>query len=116
LNDNLSISQAPSTEDERNKMETIPYASGVESIMYGMVCTRPDIAHAVSMVSRFMCNLGQAHWSALKWIFRYLNGSSDYGLKFKRTAKVDDCLFVDADYARCMDTVRSISAYVFTLF
>ncbi|MCI97000.1 vacuolar protein sorting-associated protein 33, partial [Trifolium medium] len=49
-------------------MENVPYASAVASLMYAMVCTRPDISQAVSVVSRFMANPGKAHWEAVKWI------------------------------------------------
>ena len=57
----LSVIQAPETAEERSKMNQTPYASGVESIMYGMVCSRPDLAHAVSIISRFMGDPGSAH-------------------------------------------------------
>ena len=49
----LSKSLCPSTEEENKKMVAIPYSSAVGSLMYAMVCTRPDIAHAVGVVSRF---------------------------------------------------------------
>ncbi|CAN0875048.1 Retrovirus-related Pol polyprotein from transposon TNT 1-94, partial [Linum grandiflorum] len=45
--------------------------------MYAMVCTRPDIAHAVGVVSRFLSNPGKEHWAAVKWILRYLRGDID---------------------------------------
>ena len=48
--------------------------------MYAMVCTRPDLAHAVSVVSRFMGEPGKEHWQAVKRIFRYLRSTSDVGL------------------------------------
>ena len=50
----LSIIQALETAEERSKMNQTPYTSGVGSIMYGMVCNRPDLAHAVSIIRRFM--------------------------------------------------------------
>jgi hypothetical protein len=50
----LSTNQSPSTDEEKEDMERIPYASAVGSLMYAMVCTRPDIAHAVGVVS--WCN------------------------------------------------------------
>jgi hypothetical protein len=56
-------------------MSKVPYASAVGSLMYAMVCTRPDIAHAVGVVSRYMNNPGKEHWMAVKWILRY-GGSS----------------------------------------
>ncbi|CAN0860766.1 Retrovirus-related Pol polyprotein from transposon TNT 1-94, partial [Linum grandiflorum] len=44
--------------------------------MYAMVCTRPDIAHAVGVVSRFLSNPGKEHWAAVKWILKYLRGGA----------------------------------------
>lgn len=77
----LSKSQGPISDDDRKKMDVVPYTSGVGSIMYGMVCTRPDLAHAVS--DRFMVEPGQAHWEALKWMLRYINGTLDSGLLYQ---------------------------------
>ena len=60
-------------------MSKVPYASAVGCLMYAMVCIRPDLAQAVSVVSKFLLNLGRSHWDAVKWIFRYLRGTIDYG-------------------------------------
>ncbi|KAK1417487.1 hypothetical protein QVD17_26616 [Tagetes erecta] len=68
----LSKDQSPKSEDERAEMAKVPYASAVGSLMYAMVCTRPDIAHAVGVVSRFMSDPGREHWEAVKWLLRYL--------------------------------------------
>ncbi|GKG39208.1 hypothetical protein Tco_0463353, partial [Tanacetum coccineum] len=57
-------------------MDRVPYASAVGSLIYAMVCTRPDLAHAVGVVSRFLSNPGKKHWEAVKWIFRYLRVTS----------------------------------------
>ena len=73
----LSKEQSPKTEEERDYMSKVPYASAIGSLMYAMMCTRPDIAHAVGVVSRFMSRPGKQHWKAIKWILRYLKGSSD---------------------------------------
>ena len=58
----------------------VPYASAVSSLMYAMVSTRPDIAHAVGILSRFMSKPGKEHWTAVKQVFRYLRGTKHYGL------------------------------------
>ena len=50
----LSKEQSPKTEEERDYMSKVPYDSAIGSLMYAMVCTRPDIAHVVGVVSRFM--------------------------------------------------------------
>ena len=62
----LSIMQSPSTDKEKEEMKKISYTSAVGSLMYAMVCTRPDIAHAVGVVSRFLSNPGKEHWAAVK--------------------------------------------------
>ncbi|RVW50266.1 Retrovirus-related Pol polyprotein from transposon TNT 1-94 [Vitis vinifera] len=72
----LSKEQSPKTEEERDHMSKVPYASAIGSLMYAMVCTRLDIAHAVGVVSRFMSRPGKQHWEAVKWILRYLKKST----------------------------------------
>ena len=57
-------------------MIAIPYSSVAGSLMYAMVCTRPDIAHVVGVVRRFLANPRKEHWEAVKWIFGYLRGTS----------------------------------------
>lgn len=55
----LSTNQCPTSEKDKEEMKKVPYASAVGSLMYAMVCTRPDIAHAVGVVSRFLSNPGK---------------------------------------------------------
>ena len=74
----LSKRLCPSTEKENKKMAAIPYSSPIGSLMYAMVCTRVNIAHAVGVVSRFMGNRSKEHWEAVKWIFKYLRGTSNF--------------------------------------
>ena len=97
-------------------MSKVPYASVVGCLMYVMICTRPDLAHAVSVVSKYMANPGKQHWDAVKWIFRYLKGTTDYGIIFVR--QKSDLLavgYMDANYAGDLDDRRSTTGYVFTL-
>ena len=113
----LFVIQALETAEERPKMNQTPYASGVGSIMYGMVCSRPDLAHVVSMISRFMEDPGSAHWEALKWTLRYLNGSLQAGLRYKKIAHKEAIIgYVDADFVGNVDTRKSLTGYVFTLY
>ena len=63
-------------------MSKEPYASVIGSLMYAMMCTRPNIAHAVGVVSRYMSKPGKQHWEVVKWILRYLRGSIDTCLCF----------------------------------
>ena len=81
--------------------------------MYAMVCTRPDIAHAVGVVSRFMSNPGREHWEAVKWILRYLRGSLTSALVFRKS-ELGLQGYVDADNGGDVDSRKSTSGYVYT--
>ncbi|KAH9769620.1 hypothetical protein KPL71_012083 [Citrus sinensis] len=109
--------QEPEEDRDIEHMKTVPYSSTVGSIMYSMVCTRPDIAHGVGVVSRFMGNPGREHWNAVKWLLRYLSGTSSHGILFSASdAKVCQVSgFVDSDFAADIDKRRSITRYVFIL-
>ncbi|KAE8680428.1 putative Double Clp-N motif-containing P-loop nucleoside triphosphate hydrolases superfamily protein [Hibiscus syriacus] len=63
INFKLSSSMSPSSEKERMEMSRVPYASAVGSLMFAMIYTRPDIAQAVGVVSRYMANPGKEHWN-----------------------------------------------------
>lgn len=109
----LSSKQCPSSEKEKNEMKSFPYSSAVGSLMYVMVCTRPDIAYAVGMVSRFLSNPGKEHWIAVKWMMRYLRGTSNLCLCFGG-GKSHLVGYTDSDMAGDVDTRRSTSGYIFT--
>lgn len=64
----LSSDMCPKTVKENEKMSRVPYANAVGSLMYAMMCTRPDICYAVGLVSRYQSNLDQKHWMAVKRI------------------------------------------------
>jgi hypothetical protein len=56
----LSADQCPKTQEEEKDMSHDPYASAVGSLMYAMVCTRPDIAHAMGVLSKYMSKPGRS--------------------------------------------------------
>jgi hypothetical protein len=62
----LTKDQTPKMDQEKAYMNKVPYVSAIGSLMYAMVYTRPDIAHAVGVVSRYMSNPGKQHWEAVK--------------------------------------------------
>jgi hypothetical protein len=64
----LSSVLSPRTDEEKQYMSHVPYGNVVGNLMYAMVSTRPDISHAVGVVSRFMENPGEEHWRAVKWV------------------------------------------------
>ncbi|XP_062104441.1 secreted RxLR effector protein 161-like [Humulus lupulus] len=95
-------------------MSKVPYSNVVGSIMYLMVCTRPDLSYAMSMLRKYMSNPGKPHWNAMKWTLRYLLGTTDIGLTYRRQnygLKLEG--YSDAYYAGDKDQRRSTSAYYF---
>ncbi|KAL0433828.1 UNVERIFIED_CONTAM: Retrovirus-related Pol polyprotein from transposon TNT 1-94 [Sesamum latifolium] len=73
----LSKKQSPKTDEELKRMSNIPYASAVGSIQYVVLCTRPDVAYALSVTSRYQACAGKAHWGAIKSILKYLKRTKD---------------------------------------
>jgi len=114
MNYKLSSGMCPSNEAERMKMSRVPYASALGSLMYAMICTRPDIAQAVGVVSRFMADPGREHWNAVKRILRYIKGTSDVDLCYGGSEFIVKG-YVDSDFAGDLDKKKSTTGYVFTL-
>uniref|UniRef100_A0A2N9IN85 Integrase catalytic domain-containing protein n=1 Tax=Fagus sylvatica TaxID=28930 RepID=A0A2N9IN85_FAGSY len=112
----LSADLSPQSE-EKEHMSRVPYASAVDSMMYVMVCTHPDISQVVCVVSRYMTNPSKEHWQAVKWILRYLRGIADVGLVYDRASTDSSNVvgFLDSDYAGDLDKRRCLIGYVFTL-
>ncbi|CAN0846213.1 Retrovirus-related Pol polyprotein from transposon TNT 1-94 [Linum grandiflorum] len=110
---NLSSKHCPTSEEDKEEMKNVPYASAVGSLMYAMVCTRPDIAHAVGVVSRFLSNPGKEHWAAVKWILRYLRGTSRVCLCFGNGKAMLEG-YTDANMAGDVDSRKSTSGYMMT--
>jgi hypothetical protein len=113
----LSATLAAQSEEEEQFMSRGPYSNAVESIMYAMVCTRPNISQVVSVVSRYMANLSKLHWQAMKWIFWYLRGTTNVSLVYDRGYGIGSSVigYVDSDYAGDIDKRRSLTRFVFTL-
>jgi hypothetical protein len=87
----LFADQCPKTQEEEEDMSHVPYASVVGSLMYAMVCTRPDIAHSVGVLSRYMSKPGKEHWTIVKRVFRYLCGTTDYGIFYQGRPRQIEC-------------------------
>ncbi|CAM8897326.1 unnamed protein product [Rhodiola kirilowii] len=115
---NLSKDQEPDTKEEKAYMENVPYSNAVGCLMYAMVCTRPDIAHGVSLVSRHMANPGKYHWQAVKWLLRYIKGTLNKGLVYGKGQVSADLIqgFVNSDYAGNINTRKSQTGLVFIVF
>lgn len=104
--------------EELSSEDKSQYRIIVGSLLYLACWTRPDIAFAVSELSRFVSDPGSVHMQAAKRVLRYLKGTKDLGLKFTRPS--DGSLnrlwgYVDSDWAGCVDTRKSTTGYVLML-
>ncbi|HEY0433295.1 MAG TPA: reverse transcriptase domain-containing protein [Chitinophagaceae bacterium] len=94
------------------------YQQAVGSLMYAMLGTRPDIAFAVSAVSRYSANPSPTHWTAVKRIFRYLKGTINHKLEYRCDHRHRNQRLIgysDADWARDTDDRKSTTGYAFFL-
>ena len=79
----LSKKHCPQTDAELENMSEVPYASAIGSIMYAMICTRPDVSFALSVTSRYQSDPGMEHWKAVKRILKYLRSTKDMFLVWR---------------------------------
>jgi Reverse transcriptase (RNA-dependent DNA polymerase) len=92
----LSKAQCPSNQKEREAMAKRSYASAMGSIMYVMLCTRPDVSYPLSVTSRYQSDLRQAHWTTVKNILKYLRRTRD---KFLIYGGEQDLVVISYTYA-----------------
>ncbi len=97
---------------EGKKVDSTLYKQIVGSLMY-LTATRPDIMYSVSLISRYMENSTEMHLLTAKRILRYLQGTKDFGLFYKKIEKMELVGFTDSDYAGDQDDRRSTSGFVF---
>ncbi|KAL2226646.1 UNVERIFIED_CONTAM: Retrovirus-related Pol polyprotein from transposon TNT 1-94 [Sesamum indicum] len=110
----MSKKQSPKTDEELKRMSDIPYASAMGSIQYVVQCTRPDVAYALSVTSRYQACADEAHWSAVKTILKYLKRTKDMFLIYDGGEFImegyNDTIFQSGD-----DDAMSQSGFVFKL-
>lgn len=81
--------------------------------MYIAICSRPDIRHTVSVLSQFNNCYEEEHWQAAKKVLRYLKGTLDYRLVYKKTSETLQG-YVDSDWGGCIMDRRSYTGFCFT--
>ena len=93
------------------------YREAVGSLIYLSTCTRPDISFVVSKLSQHFDSPTEEHWSTVKHVFRYLKGTAEQALCFKRndTNKLGLKVYSDADWASEGADRRSTSGYCVSL-
>ena len=88
-------------------MKEVLYALVVDSLMYTILCTRPDIYHVVSLISKYQLNPSPDHWTIVKCILKYLIRTRDYMLIYGS----DELIlaeYTDYDFMSNNDSKRSV--------
>lgn len=101
----------------KNRTEPVAqleYSRIIGSLMYLMTCTRPDLAYAVSRLSRYTSNPSVQHWKAIIRVLRYIRYTRDYGLHYTNHPAVIEG-YTDANWISDMKDSKSTSGYVFLL-
>jgi hypothetical protein len=103
-----------SKHDQGNKVDPTQFKQIIGSLMY-LTATRPDLMFAVNMVARFMEQPVETHMIAAKRILRYLKGTLDLGILYKRGESKNLIAYSDSDYGGDIDDRKSTYGYVFML-
>src|SRR4051812_36212966 len=101
----------PNTSKPVDKLE---YSRAIGSLMYAMISTRPDIAYAVGKLSRFTSNPSRHHWHAITRVFKYLNGTMNYGLSYMGFPSVLEG-YSDASWINNVEDSSSTCGWMFLL-
>ena len=91
-----------SSKDETPTIEQKKYRSMIGGLQY-LTHTRPDIENAVGIVARFQANPKEYNYAIVKRIFRYLKGTSDYGIWYDRSSDFTLCAYTNVDWEGSMD-------------
>lgn len=90
-----------------------PYREAIGSLMYLMVCTRPDLAYIVGVLSRYVENPSDQHWKGVKRVFKYLKGTDNLGITFNiGSGSKKVTMYCDSDFAGDLDTRRSTTGWI----
>jgi hypothetical protein len=93
----------------------IPYASSIGSIMYAILCTRPDVSYALSATSRYQSNYGEAHWTIIKNILKYLKRIKEVFLVFGGEEELVVKGYSDTSFQTDTSDSKSQSSFMFCL-
>lgn len=103
-----------SKNDKSPPVDKTKHRSVIGSLRY-LVNTRPDIAYAVGIVSRYMEDSKASHWAAVKQILRYISGTVNYGCSYSKQTDSRLIGFSDSDLAGDIDDRKSTSGSMFLL-
>ncbi|GJY67262.1 hypothetical protein Tco_0469500 [Tanacetum coccineum] len=113
----LNKTQGAPTPEEVKRIQNVPYASAVRSIMYVVRCTRPNVAFVQNITSHFQQNPGECHWTAVKNILKYLRNTKVMFLVYNGNPEVKLRVdsYCDTRFETDRDDTKSQTGYVFIL-
>nr|KYP39930.1 Retrovirus-related Pol polyprotein from transposon TNT 1-94 [Cajanus cajan] len=103
-----------SRNDAGTRVDATVFKQVVGSLMH-LTTTRPDLMYGVSLISRFMVNPTETHWSTTKRILRYLKGTTEFRIFYKKGENTKVVDYTDNDFVGDIDDRKSTSGFVFSL-
>ena len=107
--------QFTKTPDDEEGVNITEYQAVIGSLLYASVATRPDLAASVGVLSKFAIKPSNDHWTGVKRVLRYIQGTLKYGLRFIHSDDFTLLGYSDSDWAGDKDSRKSTSGYIFTL-
>jgi len=103
-----------SKDEEGTKVDASMFKQVVGSLMY-LTATRPDLMYGVSFISRFMSCPTEQHWLAAKRLLRYMMGTMNLGIFYKKGGCKQLIAYSDSDFAGDIDDRKSTTGCVFII-
>ena len=99
-----------------DKISLTEYKCAIGSLIYAMVCTRPDLSYTVTKLAQYN-EPNKDNWIAVKRVLRYIKGTITKGLKFTKCndSKLSLVGYSDASWASDLESRRSVTGFCFTL-
>lgn len=114
-NHRLTVDLNDEKELLKEPVDITNYRQAIGKLMYLMVCTRPDISYAVSLLSRFMAEPKEKHWRFIKQLLKYIKSTRDYSLIYPKQNVITLTGYSDSDHAGDLSDRKSTSGFIFIL-
>ena len=114
-NHKLTVDLVEEKEPLRKLIDSSQYRQAIGKIMYLMICSRPDICYAVTVLSRFMSKPREKHWRHVKQLLRYIKSTRNYALIYPKLSSMQLIGYSDSDHAGDLGDRKSTLGFIFIL-